>query len=137
MNRRQKIKASATMTKEHAEALSHVYGGLKLGSFEVPGFTALDATFGAGLKTYPPMAMIPAEFQTWSGKYQDIVSSLFFKGGRLEDHNIKLRTGIDHKAAMTAIRAWMGSFAPKHEHKTATVAWALSEWTEPLTTHHP
>ena len=35
---------------------------------------------------------------------------------------------IDQTQAMTALRALMSSFDPKHEIKDATCAWALSEW---------
>lgn len=141
MNRRQKQRLAGKlavkveepkMGKEQVEALSHEYVGLKLGSFDVPGFTRVHAAFGADLREYPPMDLIPDEFKRYSGKYQNIVSALFFNGGRLADHNIQWRKDIDPDGAMIAVRSWLCSFAPQHEHKTATVAWALSEWTEPL-----
>jgi hypothetical protein len=132
--RRQKTKAAALKAQENeaVDALSRAkHPPLMLGSFEVPAFDGLSAAFGARLPQYPPEKSIPAEFSGFSGKYQNIVSSLFFNGGKLADHGVKLKDGIDRAAAMTAIRAWMCSFDPSHEHKTATVAWALSEWTEP------
>lgn len=105
---------------------------LKLGDFVVPKFEGISTVFGADISEYPPMEMIPPEFKSWSGRYPNIVSSLFFKGGKFEDHGIRLKPNISKMLAMSAIRAWMCSFAPKHEHKTATVAWALSQWTEDL-----
>lgn len=136
MNRRQKVKAEAkSMSEAQAKALGPVddgLGPLVLGSFTVPNFDGPSAVFGADLRDYPPMANIPEEFRSYSGKYQDIFSALFFRGGKLADHGIKLKNGISHPRAMRAIRAYMCSFAPQHEHKTATVAWALSDWTEPL-----
>lgn len=114
-----------------AEAAKESYPPLTLGEFRVPVFDGLSAVFGARLADYPPMGSIPDEFQRFSGKFQSIVSALFYRGGTLAEHGVKLRGGINHGAAMTAIRAWLSSFEPKHEHKTATVAWALSEWTEP------
>lgn len=133
-NRRQKAKQAAYKARENeiGEALSRAtYPPLVLGDFAVPAFDGLSTAFGARLAQYPPETSIPPEFRTHSGKFQNIVSALFFNGGKLADHGIKLKAGMDHAAAMMAIRSWLSSFDPSHEHKTATVAWALSEWTEP------
>lgn len=102
------------------------YQALMLGSFKVPTFDGVAAVFGARLNEYPDRASIPKVDR----KFEDIVSALFFRGGSLADHGLQLKAGIDRGAAMTAIRAWLCSFDPKHEHKTETVAWALSEWCE-------
>lgn len=127
-NRRQKLKVAVAAAAEREDQAAP----LMLGNFQVRAFDGLDAAFGARLRDYPPMASIPAEFRSYSGKFQDVFSALFFNGGSLADHGLKLKSGVSHKHAMTAIRAYMSSFDPPHEHKTATVAWALSEWTEPL-----
>lgn len=124
-NRRQKIREQAA--KPAAEAAPLLF----VGGFQVPPFDGLSAAFGARLNQYPPMAMIPEEFQRHSGKFQDIVSTLFFEGGAIADFGLKWKAGIPRGAALTAMRSWLCSFDPPHEHKTATVAWALSEWTEP------
>jgi hypothetical protein len=126
-NRRQKLKAAAAAMPEPDAS----FAPLMLGDFRVPAFDGVSAVFGARMRDYPPMATIPAEFRTYSGTFQDIVSALFFNGGSLAEHGLKLKSGISHKHAMTAIHAYMSSFDPPHEHKTAAVAWALSEWTEP------
>lgn len=102
------------------------YPPLMLGDFAVPKFDGLSAAFGARLNQYPAPATIPKVDR----KFEDAFGALFYRGGSLSDHGLKLKAGIDRAAAMTAIRAWMGSFDPKHEHKTATVAWAFSEWCE-------
>lgn len=102
------------------------YPPLMLGGFTVPKFDRVSAVFGAQLNEYPTPSNIPDVDR----KFVDAFDALFFRGGSLADHGLKLKAGIDRAAAMTAIRAWMGSFDPKHEHKTATVAWALSEWCE-------
>lgn len=99
---------------------------LVLGEWAVPEFNGLSAAFGARLEQYPDRATIPKVDR----KYEDVVSALFFRGGSLADHGLKFRSGINHGAAMMAIRSWLCSFDPKHEHKTETVAWALSEWCE-------
>lgn len=104
------------------------FGPLMLGNFKVPEFDGIAAVFGARIKDYPERKSIP----TVEHKFKDAFSDLFFRGGKLADHGLKLKSGIDHAAAMTAIRAWMTSFDPQHEHKEETVAWALSEWCEPV-----
>jgi hypothetical protein len=63
-----------------------------------------------------------------------IASQLFFHGGRLPDHGIDLRSDLSQEKrdnAFRALQACLGSFAPKHEHKIAGVAYLLSEWCEP------
>lgn len=100
---------------------------LMLGAFQVPKFDGASTVFGADIEHYPDRALIPAVDR----KFGEVFSALFYRGGSLSEHGLKLKTGIDNAAAMMAIRAWMSSFAPKHEHKTETVAWALSEWCEP------
>lgn len=102
------------------------YPPLMLGSFTVPAFDGPAAVFGARINEYPARSSIPAVDR----KYADVFSALFFRGGTLAEHGLKLKSGMDRRAAMTAIRAWMCSFEPQHEHKTETVAWALSEWCE-------
>ena len=102
--------------------------GLTLGKHQFPDFPSFAAAFGAEGKDYPPMAVIPEQFKTHDGPYQDVVSELFFRGGKLADYGLSIKPSIDNLKAMTALRALLHSFEPKHEHKTATVAWALSEW---------
>jgi hypothetical protein len=40
------------------------------------------------------------------------------------------REGVDKHKALAAIKAIIGSFAPKHEHKTSGCGYLLSEWFE-------
>lgn len=63
-------------------------------------------------------------------KYQDIASSLFFKGGKPEDFGLKLRDGLDRGKVTMCLRALLSSFGPKHEEKEATVGFAISKWFE-------
>jgi hypothetical protein len=41
------------------------------------------------------------------------------------------REGIDKTKALRHIKAVMGSFEPKHEHKEMGVAWLFDKWFEP------
>lgn len=104
------------------------FSGLMLGNFKVPEFDKPAAVFGARLDEYPKRDTIPKVDR----KFSDVFSALFFRGGSLADHGLMLKSEINRPAAMMAIRAWMTSFDPKHEHKEETVAWALSEWCDQI-----
>jgi hypothetical protein len=55
-----------------------------------------------------------------------MAQGLFFSGGKLPDFSPK----VDRKKAFAALSAWLGSFAPAHEEKIATAAYALWLWTD-------
>src|SRR5260221_475266 len=105
----------------------------------IPKFTDLNAAFGAEEKDYPKWHDIPQEFHNLRHLGCEIASQIFFKGGRLSDYGVQFKPGVDQNSAMRAIRAWLCSFAPKHEVKIATVGMAISDWCEsyqkPLTEH--
>jgi len=89
--------------------------------FPVPEFDDLDLAFGAAEKDYfnrYDLPDIPHE-------YEKMARNLFFNGGELP----KLHPSVDRKKAIRAINAWLGSFAPAHEAKEATVGYALWLWT--------
>lgn len=102
---------------------------LKVGDHQFPAFTAIDAAFGANERDYPDYGSIPAEHRHGS-KFGRVFSGLFYSGGTLADHGLKLRAGVDRASFYTTLRALMCSWAPKHEVKEATVAWFLAEHTE-------
>lgn len=64
--------------------------------------------------------------------YKDKANHLFFHGGSLADIGLKAREGYDAARVRRAIQYLLGSFAPKHEEKEATVGFALMKWCEPL-----
>lgn len=97
---------------------------------KIPDFDAPTVVFGARLETYPKMEDLPEEFRREKHPCCDIAQSLFFKGGSLSDHGLKFKPEVDGKKALNAIRAWLGSWDPKHEHKIAAVGYALSQWCE-------
>jgi len=121
-----KNKKSRAKYLQPAPATKPKFPPLVLGGWAVPEFDGLSAVFGARLNQYPERGSIPKVDR----RYEDVVNALFFRGGSLSEHGLKLKSGIDRAAAMAAIRSWLCSFDPKHEHKTETVAWALSEWCE-------
>ena len=95
---------------------------------EVPDFDMPTVAFGARLDEYPEWDDLPDEFRKERHPCCDVASMLFFNGGELSDYGLKLKPEIDNKKALNAIRAWLGSWEPKHEHKIASVGYALSQW---------
>lgn len=90
----------------------------------VPDFDGVKAVFGASadsfLNRHFDMRIIPRE-------WRDMASTLFFSGGTIP----KFQSDVDRKAAVLALHAWLRSFAPAHEAKEATVAYALWVWSTP------
>lgn len=96
----------------------------------VPQLTRADVVFGE-VKHLPKWDDIPAEFKRSSNPYARFVSGWFFSGRKPKDMaRLTARDGVDRAAALGAIQAVLGSFAPKHEHKEAGAAYLLSEWFE-------
>lgn len=74
----------------------------------------------------PSMSEIPEEFKTGYGKWQKIVDDWFFSGLRMT--NVVPKEGVDKVQAIRHIKAILHSWSPKHEHKTAGVAYLMSLW---------
>jgi len=98
----------------------------------------VDMAFGGGpgamAKLLPPYSTVPAEFKNDRSPYCRLVSEWFFRG--LEKKKLKVKDGIDESAAWRHMKTIMGSFEPKHEHKTAGVAYLMSQWFD-LTENNP
>lgn len=105
--------------------------GLKLGDHQFRAFTGADLAFGARLSDYPAYDSIPEQFRRGHSPANKIVSTLFFKGGQLADFGLRLKAGVNPAAFFGALKAMLGSFDPKHEHKEAACAWLVDEFTEP------
>lgn len=88
--------------------------------------TGVDLAFG-NIANLPPKEDIPERFWSWSDPYHQLVSKWFFSGLTHEELGTP-REGVDGPASLAAIKAIMVSFEPKHEHKTAGVAFLLHEW---------
>lgn len=128
MGKQKKLKAAASAAMPQASVTP-----LMLGNHKMRVFEGLDAAFGARRADYPPMASIP-DFPDRK-TYEDIFQTLFFSGGKLDDFGLSIKPDLDRGQVMTAIRALMSSFDPQHEHKAATVAWALHSWTDGKPVH--
>ena len=87
----------------------------------------VDLAFGGRMSVLlPAKEDIPKEF--WGGhtKWNDLVSAIFFCGGKIIKKTPK--EGIDGTKALNHIRAILGSFEPSHEHKDAGCAYLFSLW---------
>ena len=100
--------------------------------------TGLDCAFGGEMKKLlPPWDTIPDEYKRHHGtKWTKIVAQWFF-GGLPKGTNFVPKPGIDSGAAVAHLRAILVSFAPKHEHKEAGVAYLMSKWFEDVVVPNP
>jgi hypothetical protein len=102
----------------------------------IPDLDAVDVSFG-NIKHMPRQADIPEQFKRNSGTpFNDAVSKWFFNGAQsfgsdglqIGNDTFTPKEGVDGKKALRAIKAVLGSFEPKHEHKESACAFMLSEW---------
>lgn len=128
MSKRNRLKKAAVVTAAEQPRQTQ---RLALGGRQFREFTGLDFAFGAKLSDYPPFSSIPEEFRQERTKANEAASQFFFSGGRLEDFDLRLKSGVDRAAFYGTLKALLSSFEPKHEHKMATCAWLISEFTEP------
>ena len=92
---------------------------------KVPEITDAELSLGT-TKALPAWNSIPEEFKSRETKWNKLVSDLFFGG--VTSLKLSPKDGVDTKAAVRAIRAHLGSWEPKHEHKESGVAYLLSQW---------
>lgn len=76
----------------------------------------------------PPYNQLSKEDHNFNDPFHDAVSSLFFSGGRLSDYGIFPKEGNDLKKIMRYMRATLGDWGPKHEHKIGGIAHMLRKW---------
>lgn len=86
----------------------------------VPEFDGPTIVFGAGEQSFFNRRDLPEVPR----RYEEEVSRMFFSGGSWPEFG----ADVDAPKAKQALRAWLGSFAPAHEAKVATVAYALWVW---------
>jgi len=97
--------------------------------------TGADVVFGGRMnELLPQWKDIPEEFRRETAtakKWTDVVDTWFFCG--LKNAQWKPKEGINQADALRHLKAIMGSFEPKHEHKTAAVAFLMSKWFDDVT----
>ena len=75
--------------------------------------------------TYLPLLEnIPEEFKSHGNKWCSFVDDMFFRG-IAQDTAMHSKPGIDPKVAFAHVDVCLRSYEPKHEHKTAGVAYLL------------
>lgn len=89
--------------------------------FPVPEFDGPTAAFGAPESAYLPRRDLPQVPR----KFKELAAMLFYSGGMLP---ADMSSRVDRGKALKAVSAWLRSFAPPHESKMATVAYALWVW---------
>lgn len=96
----------------------------------IPELTDVDVAFAANaLDWMPPMEDIPDEFKSFpGGTVWNEIGRTWFYHGLPKEVEFFPKEGVDAKKAFRAVQATLGSFASKHEHKEACVAFMLSEW---------
>jgi hypothetical protein len=74
-----------------------------------------------------PMEQIPEEFKTGGTKWNRLQKIWFYEGlpGATEFDS---KEGVDCATAMRHLMAIQRSYEPKHEHKSACVAYFMSLW---------
>lgn len=80
---------------------------------------------GRALELMPKMHDIP---ESLDRKWTRFMSDWFYRG--LNNLSVTPKDGIDPVKAMRHLKAIMGSWEPKHEHKEAAVAYLASLWFE-------
>jgi hypothetical protein len=103
---------------------------MNIQEFKFPKTTGIDFAFPT-FNTIPELLNEARDRGFYGGntKYNKMFSTLFFGGGTVkfkEDLNEEFK-----KNAWSYMRAFMGSFSPKHEEKEAICALLLSELVEP------
>lgn len=91
--------------------------------FPVPEFSDAEIAFGADQKAFFNRRDLPDVPK----KHGNAAMTLFYNGGPLPDFDSR----VDRKLAMRAVKAWLGSWAPAHESKEATVGYAFWLWSTP------
>ena len=91
--------------------------------FPVPEFSDPEIAFGAQEGSFFNRRDLPDVPR----KYRDAAMGLFYSGGKLPAFDPR----IDPTLAARATKAWLGSWAPAHESKEATVGYAFWLWSTP------
>lgn len=101
--------------------------------FDVKEVSDIEIVFPAEVShLMPKWEDIPDEFKHHNRtKWNKIFSNWFYSG--LKNMKVTPNPGIDKDKALRHIKAIMGSFEPKHEHKEASIAYLMSLWFEDIT----
>jgi len=88
--------------------------------------TAADVAFPATVShLMPKHGDIPRDHEN-RDLWRKLFNDWFYSG--LTSLNLQPRAGVNETAALRHVKCVMGSYEPKHEHKTAAFAWLMSQW---------
>lgn len=94
-------------------------------SVDIVEVTDLDRAFGT-TKDLPKMEEIPEDFFEHSNKWVKFFEHVFYRGFR--GVSVTPKEGVDMVKVGRWLDAHAQSWEPKHEHKTAGVAFRMSQW---------
>jgi anti-sigma factor ChrR (cupin superfamily) len=90
--------------------------------------TDADLAFPArAMELMPEYSQIPDEFKSSAHPWAQWQAQWFYQGLKQAPTP---QPGIDLRLAMRHLQVIQGSYAPKHEHKAAAVAFLASRWLE-------
>jgi hypothetical protein len=93
--------------------------------------SAVELAFPAhALDLMPAWEDIPDEFTCGDINVWSTIASSWFVHGLPDTVEFHLIDGIDGETMVRHLRCILGSYAPKHKHKMAAVAYLLSLWCE-------
>ena len=81
-------------------------------------------------RVIPVWEEIPSEYKDENHPYSKLAARIFFGQAKEEFIDLEPRDGIDTTKAVRMIKAALGSFEPKHEHKIAGVAYLFDTFFE-------
>jgi hypothetical protein len=98
---------------------------------DIPEVTDADIAFPTRYRQLlPPMSDLTKDERAMRGPFCDAVSSIFYSGGKLADHGITMKPGVDSAKVMRYLRATLGDWGPSQEHKIGGIAHMLAKWCE-------
>lgn len=101
--------------------------------FEPKEVSQMELVFGGNMSILMiTMKDIPKDFHSLQGTEWNKIIARWFFGGLPQGTKFIPKEGIDKNKALRHLKAIMGSFEPKHEHKEACCAYLLSLWFEKI-----
>lgn len=94
----------------------------------IPEVSDLDMAFPTRYrKLLPVWEQLTEEEQAGNNQYCHNLNQLFFRGGDMSKY-FTAKPGYDQTKIHRYIKATLGDYGPKHEHKIGGIAHALANW---------
>ncbi len=98
---------------------------------DVPEVTDLDMAFPTRWRELlPKIDELTKDERAMRGPFCDAISSIFYSGGKLSDHGITMKQGVDEAKVIRYVRATLCDWGPSQEHKIGGIAHMLAKWCE-------